>query len=104
MNSEPVALSQEDLHKLTWEAATERFLDVAELSKRSNPLEVALDNVLAATHNTLSGLEFFRVMAGAGSKTRDAPARITDYVPSTADVGGLFDNQDRAKQVYIRDK
>ncbi len=28
------------------------------------------------------------------------PARITDYVPSDSDVGGLFDDKNRAKRIY----
>lgn len=36
----------------------------------------------------------------AGAKTRDMPARITDYEPTDDDVGGLFDNRDRALRIY----
>jgi hypothetical protein len=40
----------------------------------------------------MQGLEFMRVATGAGSHTRDMPARITDYVPSETDLGGWWDN------------
>lgn len=36
----------------------------------------------------------------AGANTRDMPARITDYVPTESDVGGFFDNRDRALRAY----
>lgn len=42
--------------------------------------------------------------AGAGARTRDMPARITDYVPSDSDVGGFFDDHKRAKQAYEKGK
>jgi hypothetical protein len=52
---------------LTAQAATERFLDVAELRPGViTPLDTALDNVLAAAHNVLTGVEALRVAAGAG--------------------------------------
>ncbi|EFJ50110.1 hypothetical protein VOLCADRAFT_116955 [Volvox carteri f. nagariensis] len=103
LTTEPQPLSPQQLHSLTWEAATERFLDIAELRPGSiGPLDVALDNVLAAAHNLLTGVEGLRVAAGAGAKTRDMPARITDYQPSDNDVGGLFDDKNRARRIYSK--
>ncbi|KAG2497202.1 hypothetical protein HYH03_004791 [Edaphochlamys debaryana] len=101
LHKDPAPLTPQQLHALTWEAATERFLDVAELRPGTiGPLDTALDNVLAAAHNVLTGIESVRLAAGAGAKTRDMPARITDYVPSDADVGGLFDDKNRARRIY----
>uniref|UniRef100_A0A7S3QTS2 Digalactosyldiacylglycerol synthase n=1 Tax=Dunaliella tertiolecta TaxID=3047 RepID=A0A7S3QTS2_DUNTE len=104
---EPKPLSHEDLHQLTWEAATDRFLEVADTKNTpmhgghdNPPWEKALDNILHAAHNTMTGIEFMRVAAGAGSHTRDMPPRITDYVPSESDVGGIFDNTARAKKSW----
>lgn len=37
-----------------------------------------------------TGVEFVRVAMGAGSRTRDMPAQITDYCPETTDIGGFF--------------
>ncbi len=54
----------------------------------------------AAFHNALTGVEFMRVAMGAGTRTRDMPARITDYVPHEEDVGGFFDNAARAKKSW----
>ncbi|KXZ47328.1 hypothetical protein GPECTOR_36g52 [Gonium pectorale] len=101
LSSDPIPLSPSQLHSLTWEAATERFLDIAELAPGAiTPLDSALDNVLASAHNLLTGVEGLRVAAGAGAKTRDMPARITDYTPSDSDVGGLFDDKSRARRIY----
>ncbi|GIL64495.1 hypothetical protein Vafri_18391 [Volvox africanus] len=103
LTSDPQPLMPHQLHSLTWEAATERFLDIAELRPGSiGPLDVALDNVLAAAHNLLTGVEGLRVVAGAGARTRDMPARITDYQPSDSDVGGLFDDKNRARRIYSK--
>ena len=43
--------------RLTWEDATERFLDVAELkaSDRPGALETAVDKMAWVAHNTLTG-------------------------------------------------
>jgi digalactosyldiacylglycerol synthase len=46
----------------------------------------------------------FCVRAGAGANTRDSPANVTDYMPSESDVGGLFDDNSRAKQIYSKSK
>jgi hypothetical protein len=82
------------------QAATHRFLDVAEL-KAPPPLhEALLDNALAAAHHFITGVEPLRIAAGAGAGTRDAPARVTDYVPPEGELGGLFDNAQRAKKAY----
>jgi len=102
LREDPKPLSHEELHSLTWEAATERFLDVADVgpAHKPAPLETALDSLLHAAHNTMTGLEFLRVAVGAGRRTRDMPPRITDYQPSTEDVGGFFDNTARAKKSW----
>ena len=43
--------------RLTWEDATERFLDIAELKADERPgvLEAAVDKLAWAAHNTLTG-------------------------------------------------
>jgi digalactosyldiacylglycerol synthase len=104
LSHDPKPLSQQELHSLTWEAATERFLDIADAPPGgakphplAAPLEASFDTVLHALHNTMTGVEFLRVAMGAGAKTRDAPARVTDYVPDENDVGGFFDDSSRAK-------
>ena len=44
--------------RLTWEDATERFLDVAQLkaSERPGLVETAVDKLAWVAHNTLTGL------------------------------------------------
>ena len=64
---------------------------MADLRTWQRPLEAAVDNVLAAAHNTLTGIEGLRIAIGAGAKTRDAPVRITDYQPDPNEVMGLLD-------------
>lgn len=100
LTSEPVPLTKEVLGELTWEAATERFLDVAQVKRNPAPVEALLDNVLYHAHNALTGIEFLRIAVGAGAKTKMAPPRITDYQPSESDVGGFFDDKKRAKKYY----
>ena len=91
LSRDPKPLSPEELHSLTWEAATDRFLDVADLRTWQRPLEAAVDNVLAAAHNTITGIEALRIAVGAGAKTRDAPLKLTDYQPDPNETGGLLD-------------
>lgn len=103
MSVDPQPLTHEDRMRLTWEAATERFLDVAELRHDMDgisPLQASIDTIAWAAHNTLCGIEPLRQVAGAGAKTRDNPASVTDYKPSASDVGGLFDDRRRAVKAY----
>lgn len=101
LSHDPKPLSPSELSRLSWEDATERFLDAAQLTpleRRSRP-EQLLDNVAAAAHNALTGVEAFRVHAGAGALTMCSPQRVTDYVPCDTDHGGVFDNHARASSV-----
>lgn len=103
--TEPHPMSAEETAKLTWEAATERFLDVTQLTEkdlRPGPVAGAVENLLWMTHNTLSGMEVARSVVGAGSNTRDNPQRLTDYQPDDSDVGGLFDNKNRARTAHSK--
>ena len=64
--NEPHPMSSDEVQRLTWDAATERFLDVTELSAKDlkrGPLTSAVDSLLWATHNTLTG--GMRRVAGA---------------------------------------
>jgi hypothetical protein len=75
-------------------------LQVAELQQMPPLHEQLLDGFLAGVHQTMTAMEPLRVMAGAGSNTRDSPANVTDYRPSEADVGGWFDDNGRAQRAY----
>lgn len=57
MERDPKPMTPELQRRLTWEDATERFLDVAELkaSDRPGALETAVDKLAWVAHNTLTG-------------------------------------------------
>jgi hypothetical protein len=42
------------------------------------------------------------VAAGAGSNTLVAPARVADYQPCHSDVGGFFDDKNRARRMAVK--
>ncbi|XP_006339167.1 digalactosyldiacylglycerol synthase 1, chloroplastic-like [Solanum tuberosum] len=91
MSSEPQPLTPEEQYKLSWEAATQRFMKYSDLEKVlsdetsldrrrrkgmgksvSMPnLEEMVDGALAFTHNCLTGNEFLRSCTGAIPRTRD---------------------------------
>lgn len=64
MTHEPRPLTDEHLRKLTWEDATERFLQVAELQQMPPLHEQLLDGFLAAAHHALTNVEGLRRLAG----------------------------------------
>lgn len=60
LSTEPRPLSDEDRHRLTWEAATERLISVAEPGRRRNLTSQALDQLSWTTHHVLAcGVSFF---------------------------------------------
>ncbi|CAD7698262.1 unnamed protein product [Ostreobium quekettii] len=101
LSHNPEPLSEEDQRKLTWEAATERLMDVTEMSKdeTAGGVEALVDNFFWAAHNSLTRVEPLRVVAGAGANTRDNPQRVEDFVPSESEAGGFLDSKKRVKQV-----
>jgi digalactosyldiacylglycerol synthase len=101
LTHDPKPLSPAELSSLSWEHATERFLDAAQLTplERCGRLEQVFDSVAAAAHNALTGVEAFRVNAGAGAHTMYSPQRVTDYIPCDKDHGGMLDNHARASSV-----
>lgn len=56
-------MSSEERKRLTWEDATQRFLDVAELgpADRQHPLETAMDKAAWAVVNGLTGAFTFSI-------------------------------------------
>jgi hypothetical protein len=58
LNNDPNPMPPAERSALTWEAATERFLDVSELSERDlrpGPLTQAVDSLAYLTHHALCG-------------------------------------------------
>lgn len=93
LSHEPAPMTLEDRDRLTWEAATERFLDVTQLTEKDltpDPLTAAIDSAAWLTHNSLCGVEPLRAAAGAGKNTRDNPENLVGYEPHESG-GGLFD-------------
>lgn len=106
LSVDPAPMTEEDRARLTWEAATERFLDVTELAEkdlRPDTVVSLADTTAWATHNTLCGVEALRAVAGAGANTRDNPQSLVDYQPTSSDLGGLFDDKRRAAKAYQKD-
>ena len=79
---EPIPLSDDLRHELSWEAATERFVRVADIApsmsvKQQNPtsqhfmrispeeLQKNMEEASAFFHNTISGIETARCVFGA---------------------------------------
>ena len=68
LNHEPKPMLAADYMRLTWEDATERFLDVTELSReeRSKPLEAAFDTFAYTAHNAFNGAPSLLHKQGGG--------------------------------------
>ena len=66
LSSEPVPMTADLQKRLTWEDATERFLDVAQLkaSERPGVVETAVDTLAWVAHNTLTGKSLSSSISG----------------------------------------
>lgn len=67
MTSEPAALTPEERHSLTWEAATNRFLDVAEIKRPKSFVQDKLEGTGWALYNAATGVDVLRRLAGHSS-------------------------------------
>ena len=116
LSTPPAALSPQEREALTWEAATDRFMDTAEPEelgyyqpaspsggrssrrRRKQPgaalLEGVADWAAAQLHQTLTGMEPLRGLAGAGPNTMKAPDNLDTWRPCRWS-GGLVDRKDR---------
>lgn len=73
-------LTQDERYQLSWQAATERFLDAAELVDAgvNGPLTRLREATLFGMYNASMRFEWLRKSAGAQPFTRDRPAQLTD--------------------------
>ena len=95
---DPHPVSDEEAAALSWEAATQRFLDACSLApgERAAPssLSAAADRAIYSAHNALTAIEPLREAAGAGRGTRDAPESLEGWRPEASlGRGGLFDRR-----------
>ena len=94
---DPHPVSSEEAAALSWEAATQRFLDACSLAPgeraSSTSLSAAADRAIYSAHNALTGVEPLREAAGAGRGTRDAPESLEGWQPEVSLGKGLFDRR-----------
>lgn len=82
LSSDPAPLSVRDRYRLSWEAATDRFLDAAELGgeQSAGPGSGRADRIAEAAahalHSAAARVEPLRRAAGAGADTRDGPKSV----------------------------
>jgi digalactosyldiacylglycerol synthase len=79
LTTDPEPLSAHDSYRLSWEAATDRFLDAAELTPKETNLSFgdrAKDKFAHAMHTALTSAEPIRRATGAGANTLNAPEKL----------------------------
>lgn len=77
---QPAPLTEHETRELSWEAATERMIDAAELGPNDWPKAASkvAEATLFSAYNTALGLEPLRVVSCAGSNTAKNPENVTD--------------------------
>ena len=97
LTHDPHPVSEEEAAALSWEAATQRFLDACSLAPgeraTSTSFSAAADRALYNAHNALTAIEPLREAAGAGRGTRDAPESLEGWQPEVELGKGLFDRK-----------
>ena len=82
LSSDPAPLSLRDRYRLSWEAATDRFLDAAELGKEqtrgpgSGRADKIAEAAVHALHSSAARVEPLRRAAGAGAATLRGPEKV----------------------------
>ena len=98
LHSEPEPISPSDLHRLTWQAATERFLDAAEPDPTEQNIVRKVrsflgDLVSAKFHNMLTASEAVRCLVGGGAGTLLRPGTgLANWRPDIWS-GGVMDRK-----------
>lgn len=98
LHNEPDPISPEDLHRLTWQAATERFLDAAEpdppqATVRRMVLDPLSDWFAANCHNMFTASEAMRCLVGGGAGTLLTPDDLVEWHPDEWS-GGVMDRKE----------
>lgn len=87
MKSEPKPLSSDERYRLTWEAATERFLDVAEIpSKTQHPANEAVDALGSMVYSRLSGSEAVRSSVGNPGSLDVVSGDLSEWARDTRSI------------------
>jgi digalactosyldiacylglycerol synthase len=82
LSSEPAPLTTRDRYRLSWEAATDRFLDAAELGAEqsvgpgSTSADKMAEKMAHFVHSAAAKVEPLRRAAGAGAATRVGPTTV----------------------------
>jgi digalactosyldiacylglycerol synthase len=93
--TEPKPLSADDAYRLSWEAATDRFLDAAELGPEHEkdidaPLSKISETVAASAFYALNNNERIRQAMGAGTGTLKPPDTVdANWKPEKWEAAGL---------------
>jgi digalactosyldiacylglycerol synthase len=98
LHTEPRPMPTEDLRRLTWQDATERFLDAAEPDATPSTLrrkisEALSDAFAASVHNTFTASEAMRCLIGGGAGTLLNPVGdLAEWQPDEWS-GGVMDRK-----------
>ncbi|KAK9792236.1 hypothetical protein WJX73_002211 [Symbiochloris irregularis] len=85
-SNDPTPLSLDQRWQLTWECATERFLNASSVNRWPGPLTSLRNSFDWRIINTGTGLAWVRHAIGAGRNTHKTPDDVDAFDPSTIDA------------------